>query len=893
MKKAGVLVAILLIIGCISAQNKVVFYNDGNIIYQSEINNVDSVCFRNNISIVHNNKETINFQYPVAGIDSIVFVDGTTIDDDDSTNTGGEVDTATMVSIIFGQDTAYIHNPYADSGVVITTSGAFVTVQAAMGKQNIVYYLSGATDNGALSLTSDEKIILWMDGVSIHNPKGAAIKIPYDVKVSAVLNDSTVSVLEDDTASTDKAAFDSKGQIIFSGMGTLNVIGNAKHGIFSSDYVKVQSGNINIIRAIKDGIHGDYFQMYAGTVTINAGTGIDGETGFVGIYGGDVTITTAQNDGKSIKCDSIIDISGGTLTLTVSGNQAKGLKAGKSVYFKGGNTYITATGTTVLEAEGNGYNPSFCSAVSAKEDVNIYFGADMTIVCDSNNQGGKAISADGNINVYGGNLNISVAGASGEYVNANNINDSYNSVCLKSNKNVNIHGGTFVLSALGDGSKGISADSSVLITKGNLTFYAVGKESKGIKADHVVSITGGKIGITASGETVIANYETSFCSGIKSDGNIYIADSADITINCTSTNNGGKALKANGNITIDGGTLLLNTAGSGSTYTLAGGTKDGYSSACMKADGNIYLKAGNISCTSSGAGGKGINAEGSIVIGDSTYADSALVLSVTTSGQRFTISSSSGGGGWTPPGGNTGNYSNPKGIKSTGNLIINNGIIRVNCTQSGTEGGECIESKSSLIINGGNIEASSVYDDAINAAVNLTINGGLIYATSGHNDGIDCNGTMNINGGLAISAGARAPEEGFDCDNNTFTITGGIIVGTGGATSSPNAGTQKALKYSATQGTAICIYNSSNQAVLTMQLPTMVSGGGGGWNPGGGSGMVVLMSSPLFTSGSYTLKYGGTITGGTSFHGYYTNATYSNGSSKTFTIGNNVLTTIQ
>ncbi|MDD4394884.1 MAG: hypothetical protein PHQ33_03245, partial [Bacteroidales bacterium] len=171
-----------------------------------------------------------------------------------------------------------------------------------------------------------------------------------------------------------------------------------------------------------------------------------------------------------------------------------------------------------------------------------------------------------------------------------------------------------------------------------------------------------------------------------------------------------------------------------------------------------------------------------------------------------------------------------------------------------------------------------------------TINGGMTYAASSGNDGIDCNGQMYINGGLSISAGSAAPEEGFDCDQNTFQISGGIIVGTGGATSNPTSGsTQKAIKYNATSGNAICIYNSDNTPILTMQLPVL-SGGG---FPGGGTGMVMLYTAPALLSGSYTLKYGGTISGGTNFHGYYTNGTYSGGSSKSFTVSNSVVTTVQ
>ena len=80
------------------------------------------------------------------------------------------------------------------------------------------------------------------------------------------------------------------------------------------------------------------------------------------------------------------------------------------------------------------------------------------------------------------------------------------------------------------------------------------------------------------------------------------------------------------------------------------------------------------------------------------------------------------------------------------------------------------------------------------------------------------------------------------------------------------------------------IRNSDNQVVLTFHIPTL-SSSGGGWPGGGSSSAVMTFSSPEFTAGSYTLKYGGTISGGTNFHNYYTGATYTGGSTKTFTVG--------
>ena len=352
------------------------------------------------------------------------------------------------------------------------------------------------------------------------------------------------------------------------------------------------------------------------------------------------------------------------------------------------------------------------------------------------------------------------------------------------------------------------------------------------------------------------------------------------------SNHGGKAISADGNLTINGGDFTINTQGNGAAYTISGNNKDAYTSSCLKCDGNMQILAGNLALSSSGTGGKGIRVGGTLVIGQEGSSNDDLYLNVTTSGERITITQ--GGGG--PWGG--GDYANPKGIKAQGNLTINSGNITVNCTQTQNEGGECIESKATLTINGGNIEAYSVKDDAVNAAQNLTINGGIYYAHSNNNDGTDSNGTMFINGGFNISNGSRQPEEGFDCDWNQFKITGSTSIGTGGGTSDPtqNVCTQPSLKINTQQGYAIQILKSDGTVICTYQCPTYTGGGGG---PGGGNNMVMLFTDPqLQTGNSYTVKYGGTISGGDEWHGYYTgNVTYTGGQSVNVNV-NSMYTTV-
>ena len=455
-----------------------------------------------------------------------------------------------------------------------------------------------------------------------------------------------------------------------------------------------------------------------------------------------------------------------------------------------------------------------------------------------------------------------------------------------------INSGNFVITSDVDDVNGLSADSTLVINGGSFDITMNGDISKCIKCDDNMTINGGEFTLVAAGSTVleVVNNQNvpSYCTAIKCDNDIII-NGGTFNITLPTSNHGGKSISADENITITGGDFDILTQGAGAAYTVYGDTKDSYTSSCLKCDGNMEILGGNLLLRSTGAGGKGINSGGTMKIGLDSANNDDLILNVTTSGERITVEA--GSGGWWP--GGEGEYANPKAIKADSNLTINSGNITVNCTQTQNEGGECIESKAILTINGGNIEAYSKKDDAVNASSQLILNGGTYYVHSDANDGTDCNGTMQINGGFFISNGSRSPEEGFDCDNNQFKITGGTAIGTGGGTSSPTTSvcTQPSMKINTQQGYAIQILKSDGTVVCTYKCPTFTSGGGGG--PGGGNSMVMLFTDPQLQTGqTYTIKYNGTISGGTNWNGYYTgNVTYSGGQSTTATL-NSMYTTV-
>ena len=111
-------------------------------------------------------------------------------------------------------------------------------------------------------------------------------------------------------------------------------------------------------------------------------------------------------------------------------------------------------------------------------------------------------------------------------------------------------------------------------------------------------------------------------------------------------------------------------------------------------------------------------------------------------------------------------------------VTINSGVITITTTGESYETAtascspEGIEGKESVVINSGYISVSCA-DDCVNAGSAIEINGGFLYCISSDNDAIDSNGTLKITAGVIVAVGTDAPESAFDCDDNTFSITGG------------------------------------------------------------------------------------------------------------------------
>jgi hypothetical protein len=426
-----------------------------------------------------------------------------------------------------------------------------------------------------------------------------------------------------------------------------------------------------------------------------------------------------------------------------------------------------------------------------------------------------------------------------------------------------VFSGTGSLVVMGRYRHAICSDDYIQIDGGNISVSMAAKD--GIHANDYIEVNGGSIDINSIGDGMDSEGSVSLSGGtvkitttgdkghgIKSAAETTVQTPGDVEIKVQGA--ASKAFKCGGKMHVSQGNINLETSGDAIYDT---SESDISSAAGIKCDGNLIISGGNIVITSSGSGGKGINVDGTLTINGN--------ITVTTTGGQF-------------------KYRNDdtaaKAIKSEGNMTIDGGSIVIRTSGQEAEG---LESKTNVIINGGNIDIEA-YDDCINASKSIVINGGTIYCYSATNDGIDSNGTLTVTGGMIVSVGSSSPEEGFDCDNNTFKITGGTLIGIGGATSSPTSSvcTQYSLIYSgsATQNTYFNITSSGGKNVLTYQIPRTLSKA------------TVLFSSPdLEKNSGFTISSGGSVSGGTSFHGLYSGATYTGGSSlSTFTVSSMVTT---
>ncbi len=537
--------------------------------------------------------------------------------------------------------------------------------------------------------------------------------------------------------------------------------------------------------------------------------------------GGSGTLRVTGNGKHGISVEGLMTVNSGTITILDT--DSDGIHGSSNLLWNGGTLDIAAAGSDGLDFSGtvsiaNG-NLSINTTTETQRGIKVtgvftMYGGSLSMNVTGNDC--KGIKGDDNVILNGGTIDLQVAGEG--------------SNGISSDTDVTISGADITIVSTSADGKGIKSDSTFHMSSGSLNITHSGNTSKGIAADSDLSISGGTIVINSNGTTVVTDYDPSYCTAIRSDSNVNISG-GDITITLPTSNQGGKGIKATGNMTISGNnTINITTHGDGVTYTASSGT-DTYSSSCLRSEGDMQILSGNITLTSTGKGGKGIKVGTQTATGSGwggttyTYSGTYTQGSPDGTGPTLTISTTGaqvgtgGGGGW-PPGGGSSASGSAKAIKVSGLATLYGGTTTVTTTKSGAEG---LESKTQINIEGGQ-HYFKCYDDCINSKGKIFFNGGVTVCFSNGNDAIDSNagtaGAITIGNGVVFSYSTKgSPEEGFDCDNNSYIrITGtGIGISAGGS-----------------------------------------QGGGGGWPGGGGGGNTITgaVQGYYFHTSSYSFQAG-------------------------------------
>ncbi|MBQ3538552.1 MAG: carbohydrate-binding domain-containing protein [Bacteroidaceae bacterium] len=421
-----------------AAQRLINFHNSGNIRHSFATDHVKSIEMQqptNGSRLSYDLEPQVN----TYDIDEIIYnnIVETIITDETIDEAGDFIENYTpekRVTITFNETGINI-TPATTSGITFETkNNTHLTVSSTTGK--VQYIIKGKCSNGSIKFYSEKKFQLMLGGIELTNPTGPAINIQTGKTVYFTIGNATDNSLCDGATYSapvttngeeedQKGTIFSEGQLIFNGTGTLNVTALGGHAICSDDYIRIRSGKINILSALKDGFHtNDMFRV--GTtaksepvINVNStGDAIDCGKGEIIIEAGKLTLNSG---GEAIKAsyeeavpDTLITpnvrINGGRIIITTSGVKSSAVKATGS--------YIQIDGFIQATVSGNGSKIINCDGeVLFNNGTLIGFAHGTQHAADTTSAGG--IKCEGNMQIAGGILKIKCTGEGAKAINCN------------------------------------------------------------------------------------------------------------------------------------------------------------------------------------------------------------------------------------------------------------------------------------------------------------------------------------------------------------------------------------------------------------------------------------------------------------------------------------------
>ena len=632
--------------------------------------------------------------FNIADVDSI-YVDNTPVADN-------------TVDVTYDSQTAkvIVAGNIARNMTAIVNGAHVAALQDSEVANEITYTLNGSTANGSFYQNGNLKISLVLNGVTINNPDSAAINIRDGKRIAVELADGTTSNLTDGQNGKQKGCFAVKGHTEFKGAGILNITGNSSHAFWGKEYVEVKKsvGEINILGAKGDGFNiNQYYLQNGGKVSVknvdDDGIQVSFETDDDGNIEED-----AENTGE-------ITLKNGTIDMTMTSAGGKGIKAEGNFIMLNGNLTINQSGNLVVDGNDVAYG------TSVKTDGNIEIkGGNVNITNTA--AGGKGLNADGTITINEDNATTTIdikANGSGGTAETSGGSDPEDNKSYKIYVSLPTSGG----GGMGPGGGGSNVWKSVYLYKSDGTLVQ--------QLTQTVSRSSGYSTVTfyyydfkAADEGTYYFQSDNYTSGMW--GTTYTIRSQSFS----GPSNGSDIYYSISN--------SYSTSGTVRTYSISnvtssyGGSSDmsedngtAYNAAGIKADGNITIGGGNITVANSGSMSKSIKSKATVTVdggtldltasgamqvinSDASYSQAVKCNEYVQNGGDITIKSNgvagkgvSSNGGITTNGGSlnvtvtgTGQYVGnnrytPKGLKADGNMALNAGTITVATTQNGAK----------------------------------------------------------------------------------------------------------------------------------------------------------------------------------------------------------------
>ncbi len=459
-----------------------------------------------------------------------------------------------------------------------------------------------------------------------------------------------------------------------------------------------------------------------------------------------------------------------------------------AIYVKSGNkVFITlAEGTENTLADGTAY--TYTDGDTTPDGV-IFSRSDLTL----NGSGSLTVTALSKHGIVSKD-DLTVTGGS-VTVYAPNVG-------LVGKDCVKIGGGSLAVEA---GTDGIRSDNTEDTTRGfiymenGIVTVVAGKD--GLQAESVVKITGGTVNITCAGGYLNGKDHS---DGFGPGGGMYPFATAG------NTTASAKGIKCTGDILIEGGTLMLDTADdsihAGGSISFAGGTAtvhtgdDG-----LHADVSLGISGGTLAIQHSYEGIEAV---------DICISDGVITVQADDDGLNAAGGMDSTEGTWGPD----------SFRQDTGSIAITGGTLTVDAD------GDGIDSNGSLYVSGGTT---------------------LVYGpTNSGNGALDYDTSATVCGGIFAAAGSSGMATGFTSAENqgamlvTFTSqTGGTFLelqdknGNSLFTFTPTKAYSSvviSVPDMQANGTYTLLANKTTLATVT--LSEFLYGGGGGFGPGGMDG---------------------------------------------------------